>query len=449
MTLKKRSVILQAIEVSLFSLAIVGLGYIFDKSDPLLIHYEFSFLILWLAIVTLFYGLAMGLVMWTAFVVVSVFLYIDDPIFTTVLLENLAFVFLFGLFFSNLHREIDSSEIKIKYLQLRLKELTSAFFTLKISHDKLESIYITQPASFRFVISDILESCEHNTAELSATNTLKVLKKFFAVNSAMIWRVKKGNLSRVLASIGSIDTDIDKKDTLLEEALVQKKAVYLKDLEDKEQTEYIYAVPFLDKQDNVVALLIIKDIPFLFYNEDTLLKINVVFNYIWTEYKKRASLDRIQRKDDNVIRLDNNRHERQAIVDFKLEVVRLTHILDGFNMDSRIYIIATQSEYFDREIKDFLYQNESLEILDQYIDIKCGDNYVHLILFPFLSISNIHKIAKELSRDLDEIEQRSRIEIFEKGLEGQLSHSSYQGLEKKHISVKNFNALLEEFSCVK
>ena len=442
MTLKKRSVILQAIEVSLFSLVIVGLGYLFDEKDPLLIHYEFSFLILWLAVVTLFYGLAMGLVMWTAFVVVSIFLYVDDPVFTTVLLENLAFVFLFGVFFSNLHNEMDKYEIKTKYLQLRLKELTSAFFTLKISHDKLESIYITQPASFRFVISDILESCDHNTPELSAKNTLKVLKKFFGVNSAMIYRVKKESLVKSLASIGDIDTTVSKNDTMIEEALSKKKAIYLKDLEDKEQTDYIYAVPFLDKQDEVVAILIVKDIPFLFYNEDTLLKINVVFNYIWTEYKKRASLD-------ETISLENNNHERQDIVDFKLEVIRLTNILDGFGMDSRIYVVSTQSEYLDREIKDFLYQNESLEILDQYIGIKCGDNYIHFVLFPFFSIPNIHKIAKGLNHSLEEIEKRSRIEILEDELEGQLSHTSYQGLRKKHISVKNFNALLEEYHCAR
>ncbi len=66
---------------------------------------------------------------------------------------------MFGLFCaSNLHNELDKYKIKNQYLNLRLKELTNAFFTLKISHDKLESIYIIQPASIRFVISEILEA---------------------------------------------------------------------------------------------------------------------------------------------------------------------------------------------------------------------------------------------------------------------------------------------------
>ena len=448
MTLKKGSPLLQAFEVVLFAIVIVGIGYYFDEKDALLIHYDFSFLILWLAIVTLFYGLAMGLVMWTTFAGLTTFLYLEDPIFITVLLENLAFVFLFGLFFSNLHSEINKFKIQNRYFQLRLKELTSAFFTLKISHDKLESIYITQPASFRFVISEVLESCEHNTPELSAKNSLKVLKKFFAVNSAMIYRVNNGSLGRCFSSIGNIDIDVKKDDKLIEEVLSKKKAIYLKDLEEKEQTAYIYAVPFLDKRNKIVALLIVEDIPFLFYNEDTLLKVNVVFTYIWTEYKKRASLDRIEAKkeEDSVSSYEN--HEHQDIVDFKLEVARLINILDGFGIESRIYAIYTESDQVNREIQDFLYLNEELDILDQHISLKCNKQYIHFILFPFMSLPAMYQKAKNLDKKLNKIENKSKIEIIEEGLESNLSQKEFRHLQTKHLSVKNFSSLVEEYSCV-
>jgi len=447
MTLKKHSPFLHALEVILLSFTIIAIGFYINRDDPFLVHYNFSFLILWLAVVTLFYGLTMGLVMWITFGVVSIFLYTNDPIFINVLLENLAFVFLFGFFFSHLHNEIDRYQIKTKYLNLRLKELTSAFFTLKISHDKLESIYIAQPASFRFVISEILESCDHNTPELSAINTLKVLKKFFSVNSAMIWRVKEGNIVNCFSFVGNIERKVNQKDNLLQEAISQKRAIYLKDLEEKNQTAYIYAVPFLDKRNNVVALLIVEDIPFLFYNEDTLLKINVVFNYVWTEYKKRASLEKIQSKKGDILLLDKNNHEKQAIVDFKLEVLRLTNIFDDFKIDSRIYALSTTSEYLDIEIKDFFYQNELFEILDQHISLKCGENYIHFILFPFVSNPTIYKKAKTLEIALEEIESKLRISMVEDGLKYHLSDKNFEDLKKKHISVKNFRTLLMEYSC--
>jgi len=442
MTLKKRSPVLQAFEVVLFAMVILGVGYYFDKKDILLIHYDFSFLILWLAIVTLFYGLAMGLVMWITFAGLTTFLYLEDPIYITILLENLAFVFLFGLFFSNLHSEIDKSKIQNRYFQLRLKELTSAFFTLKISHDKLESIYITQPASFRFVISEVLESCEHNTPELSAKNSLKVLKKFFSVNSAMIYKVHHGSLGRCFSSIGDIDINVKKDDKLIKEVLSTKRAIYLKDLEEKEQTAYIYAVPFLDKRNKIVALLIVKDIPFLFYNEDTLLKINVVFTYIWTEYKKRASLNKIEsnREKESISIYEN--HEHQLIVDFKLEVARLINILDGFGIESRIYAISTESAKVDREIHDFIYLNEELDILDQHISLTCNNKYIHFILFPFMSLPSMYQKAKVLDKKLN------KIEVFEEGLESNLSQKEFQNLQTKHLSVKNFSSLLEEYSCV-
>jgi len=445
MTLKRQSPLVKALEVIGLSLVIVIGGSFFDKSDPLLIHYHFSFLILWLAIVTLFYGLNMGLLMWINFAIVSFFTYKDDPIFTSVLLENLFFVFLFGLFFSNLHSEMDKYKVKTNYLQLRLKELTNAFFTLKISHDKLESIYIIQPASFRFVIAEILESSEHNIPTESARNTLRILKKFFSVNSAMIWKVQKNKPYQPFASIGNIDENIDTNDKLIQEAIAQKKAIYLNDLENKEQTSYLYAVPFIDKYDTVVAILIIKEIPFLFYHEDTLLKINVVFNYIWTEYKKRASLDRIVKNQECNIALKNKNHERQDIVDFKLEVARLTNILNGFNIDSRIYVIATTNRNLHLEIADFIYNNDILEILDQSIALECKENYVHFILIPFVSNPAMHQKSKELEYAL---ENRLRKRKFSKALEQHLSTKDYESLRKKHTSVRNFNALLEEFCCV-
>jgi len=445
MTLEKKSPLIQALEVILFALIIFGVGYYISPDDALLLHHNFSFLILWLAIVTLFYGLTQGIIMWVVFTTLAVYLYKDDSILIPTLLENLFFVFLFGLFFSNLHTELDKYKIKNQYLNLRLKELTNAFFTLKISHDKLESIYIIQPASIRFVISEILEVSEDTTPKKSAENTLKILRKFFGVNSAGIYRVKRDSIQQEFATIGDM-TKPSSEDKLIQETIELKTPMHLDTLEDKEQTEYIYAIPFLDKRDRVIAILVIKDIPFLFYNKDTILKINVAFNYIWTEYKKRASLKEIEKRKK--IPPLKSKKQKQDLIDFKIEVERLTNILNGYNIDSRIYSIYTKNENLDREIRDFLYQNELFEILDQYISIKCGEKFIHFILFPFVSLPSLHSRAKTLDEELDEIESRLRVEMLEDGLKYHLSSKNFEGLRKKHVSVKLFHTLLEEYGCV-
>jgi hypothetical protein len=444
MTLEQKSPLIQTFEVLAITGTIVALGYFVNSRDPLLMHYNFSFLILWLAIVTLFYGLSMGLVMWVGFTLVSSYIYIGDSMLIFTLLENLFFVFLFGVFFSNLHNEIDKYKIKTQYLQLRLKELTNAFFTLKISHDKLESIYIIQPASIRFVISEILEANIDATPEESAKNTLKILKKFFGVNSASIYRVKRDSIQEEFASIGGMGR-VNADDKLISETILQKRGMYLDDLDDREQTKYIYAVPFLDKRDMVIAILIIQDIPFLLYNKDTILKIGVSFNYIWTEYRKRASLKEIEERRG----VPYKKYRRQDIINFKIEVERLTNILDSYNIDSRIYSIYTKNSYLNKEISDFLYQNELFEILDQYVSIRCGDRYIHFILFPLVSLPSLHSRAKTLDEELDEIEGRLRIEMLEDGLKYNLSSENFEGLRKKHISVKLFNNLFQEYGCAK
>lgn len=443
MTLKKRSPLLQSFEVTLFALIISFVGYYIDANDPLLVHYSFSFMILWLAIVTLFYGLAMGLVMWVVFGAFSAVVYGNDPHFASILLENLFFVFLYGLFFTNLQTRIEKLTIRSKYQQLRLKELTNAFFSLKISHDKLESIYITQPASFRFVISEVLENWEYATPQRSANNTLKVLEKFFMVKSATIWEVKHGSLYQELDSIGEIEHTISTHDKLIHEALLLRKAIYLTDLEEKEQTAYIYAVPFLDERENVTTILILKEIPFMFYHVDNLLKINVVFTYVWTEYQKRLSLDQIHQKQETKIVLQKHLH-RQEIVDFKLEVVRLSNILNDFDIDSRIYMVATKNAYLHESIGDYLYQNEQLSILDRYIAVQCGDRYIHFILFPFVSKSGVFKPSKDFNNAFEEIENQIKLQAIDEGIKYYLNH---EPINTKHISVKNFDELLKEYGC--
>jgi hypothetical protein len=49
--------------------------------------------------------------------------------------------------------------------------------------------------------------------------------------------------------------------------------------------------------------------------------------------------------------------------------------------------------------------------------------------------------------ELSEIENKLRVRILEDGLKYHLSEKHFDGLRKKHISVKNFNALLKEYGC--
>ena len=170
-----------------------------------------------------------------------------------------------------------------------------------------------------------------------------------------------------------------------------------------------------------------------------------MFNYIWTEYKKRASLEKIQEKDNQVLSVIN--HEQQNMVDFKLEVIRLSNIFDDFKIDSIVYALKTENKDLDKEIEDFFYQNELFEILDQHVSIQCGKNYIHFILFPFASNPTIYEKAKTLDIALTELEHKLRVNILEDGLKYHLSEQNFESLRTKYISVKNFDSLLLEYTC--
>jgi len=421
-------------EVGFIALLIIFIGYLIDNNDPLLMHYQFNALMLCLAVVTLYYGIYMGIFMWGIF---TVFLFITDstnPLLKPFLLEKLFFVILFGLFFYNYKKSLRYLKLHNDYLKTRLKEFNSSFFTLKISHDKLESTYISQPTSLQYVLSDLLNRSDHNSIKDSAIDLLNVLEKIFMVKKSMIWEVTDGKLIKLIASNGEVNKTIDRKDKLLEDALLYKNSMYLKDLKDKEQTKYIVVVPYLNDQDEITSVLIIEEIPFLFYKEDVIIKINVIFNYMSMESEKRSLVEKDYIKENQ-----NIENESQNIIDFKSEVIRLKKIKKMFDIDSRIYVLQTKNPYLHELITDYFYKNNNLKVLNQYISIQCEKNYFHFIIFPFTLNSTMSMLTKEF----DEI-----IKILQDTLEKQLGKEAYQDVLTKSIAIEYIDKVWKGFNCV-
>jgi len=433
-TLRRKLQSFHGIEVGIFIIIVMGVGYVIDRSDPLLIHYKFNLLTLWLAIITLYYGVRTGLLMWSVFFIILFYTNKNEPILIAYLLENLFFVALFGLFFHNNKKKNTYLNVYNRHLKQKLKELENSFFTLKISHDKLESMYISQPTSLRYLLSDLLNRDDYSSVESSGENLLKVLEKTFMVRSSMLWEVKDSQLSSLIASNGQVEQDIDFEDMLIVEALKHKDAMYLKDLIDKEQTKYIFTIPFLDENEEVISLLIIQDIPFLFYKEDFLLKINVMFHYLWTELQKRLMVKSVEKVESKSrVKLTEN------VIAFKSEVIRLQKIEEKFNIESRIYTVRTKSAYLHASISDYFAQNNKLTILDYCLPFQCQNHYVHFVILSFASSSNVYSLEKDFD---------SSIEAIEKALEEYLSTKNYTKIATKSINIKYFNQLWEEYECV-
>ena len=421
-------------EVGIITLLLIFIGYLIDHKDPLLMHYQFNAVILCLAVVTLYYGIYMGIFMWGIF---TTFLFIVDcnnPLLKPFLLEKLFFVILFGLFFYNYKKSLRHLKQHNNYLKTRLKEFNSSFFTLKMSHDKLESTYISQPTSLQYLLSDLLNKSSRNSIEDNAHNVLNILEKNFMVKKSMIWEVKSEKAVELIASNGEENQKLDETDKLFEEALLYKKSMYLKDLEDKEQTKYIVVIPYLNNQDEITSILVIEEIPFLFYKEEVIIKINVIFNYMLMESEKRSLVENIYKKANR-----NIKNESQNIIDFKAEVIRLQEIKNKFSIDSRIYVLETKSPYLHESISDYFYKNNNLKVLNQYISIQCKQTYFHFIIFPFTLASTINMLTKEFDE---------KIEALQYELEEQLGEEAYRDIQSKTIAIEYIDQIWKGFNCV-
>jgi len=129
--------------------------------------------------------------------------------------------------------------------------------------------------------------------------------------------------------------------------------------------------------------------------------------------------------------------ENQDLINLENRVESLTNILNGYNIDSRIYSIYTRNGDLDKEIRDFLYQ---MSYLRYWINIYqlIGDNFIHLILFPFGITSLVYTQSQTLDEELDEIEGRLRIEMLEDGFKYHLSSKTLKGLEKSMLALNYF-----------
>lgn len=399
-------------ELAIFGTIIIGIGYLADNTDPLLITGTFDFLLLWLAIITLFYGTGAGLLFWILFVIAGVSFY-ESAVYTPIILENLLFVFLFGEFFVFWNSKIDRLNGKNEYLQLRFREISNAFFTLKTSHDQLEKVYILQPASITYVISQILRD-EFDNVERFGEKTLKALHKFFHIDDAMIWRFADNKPAQFIASVGDIDKNINLSDEIMKKLFDAYRSVYLKDLKNNDDSEldYICAIPILNRNNDIETLLIIKTIPFVFYNLDNLLKVEVVFNYFWGEYQKREYLTKEHFHDE-------------LEINFRYEIRRLQELQQKFDIGSSIYVLKTSDEYCSLEIDSFI--KKGMRILDHRMYKVCKEHYIHIFLFPF--------------------EDESGVNGFEKRLVGFMGNNFYKKVERRSTNINGFEYILEWSGC--
>jgi len=274
------------IETIVITLVYISIGIYFFPKDPLILHSDIPFLSILLIVITLFNGSKHGVV---SLVLVGSMFYLDyHQDMLSLFLSHLLLVLILGQFYHYWYNKNEKSLHESAFTKKRLKELSHAFYALKISHNILEKSYALKPQSLRTSIKE-LESLYFKD-ELNYEDFLNLISKEFHLQGVAIAELKNDTFN-TLASTSKHKT-LNLKDLLVEKTLQSGEASYINQVEDMKNNLYIAIIPIKNEDDIITNLLAIENMPFLEFNQNTIINIAIIFSYfidqqkLWKEIKE-------------------------------------------------------------------------------------------------------------------------------------------------------------------
>lgn len=381
-------------ETIVIVLLYLSLGYSIDSKDICILHSDISFLMILLAVITLFHGfengiLAMSIIAFAMWYFYETFDYIE-------FLMALMMTMLYSQFNYFWTKKIKNAEDLSEYRGIKLDELTKAFYTLKISHEQLEKNYVVKPMSIRNSIEHILDSNRKILNDETIIDKTKgyydqfmqLLEKSFNVDSAVILYIEdsfdKDGLI-IPARMDEQDTKLvfstrcDKtmqlqtllKDYLIDEVLAHMVPIYVSDeygtpsFESDSNSQFIAAIPSI-QEGRVVSILAIESMPFMAFNRENLTSITILLEYFTIEVRNKNILDEL----DEISIVPNE--------NFRFEYARMSYLYKNYNVNSIILVLRIDNEL--QSVQLFEKIKKMLRSLDM-VDILQNNGMYYLILF--------------------------------------------------------------------
>jgi hypothetical protein len=378
---------LETVILVLFS---IGVGYLIDPNDICFLNAEVSYILVLLSIITLFHGfengmLALGILAVTIWIFYDTFEYVE-------FLVALMMTLIFSEFHYYWTKKINEAKMSAEYKDMKLDELSNAFYSLKISHDQLEKNYVVKPMSVRNSIEKIIKSEDKlkNIKDIDErnkifySNFLLLLEKSFNVNRALIIFKKNSaaddnviDADETLVSYTTVcenyDNDAIINDYLVDKSINSAKPVYISDKNgdpdnyNPDESNFIASIPSI-QNDKIKAVLVIKMMPFMAFNRENLTSISILLEYVTMEITQNNFL--------------NTNHELDMITDtkFRYEYFRLKYFNKKYNVSSIILVLKIDNELRFRRVYEKV--KRMLRSLDMVSDVHANGFHYITLLFP-------------------------------------------------------------------
>jgi len=410
---------------TLFLIAIFLIsGYFFSPDDICLTQKDVPYLLILLAIVTLFHGFESGILALGIIAFVMWFFYESFPYVH--FLVNLLMVMIFSEFHYFWTKQIKELKTTNEYTTTKLDELANAFYSLKISHDQLEKNYVLKPMSIRSAIEEILHHDREQDVQDESfyfSDFLALLEKSFHLQGGFILYAKGESKDEYLTQENSHITYSSTSETytkeeifkeyLVDKAINYKQAVYVSDDEGNptlkkklEDSNFLAAIPVVYNK-KILALLVIEKMPFLAFNRENLISLAILFEYLLITALK----EKLLKQSKQLLFIQ----ERE----FRYEYIRTSMLHQKYNVTSTLMVFKIKNEI--QSVKIFekaQHMLRSLDILTQYKSPK--GLYFILFLFPLndkaAAIGFLNRLLSNLEDERDKKFEHMLFRVYEEEL---------------------------------
>ena len=371
------------VEIFIFFAAVVIAGYFLNKHNPLGLKGTVNYFLIFLTVITLFYGIAAGLISLILSLPVLLYFYPSFP--THFFLFNLLMVLVFGEFYFYWNRNVKKAEEKSEYVEEKFNELRKNFYFLKLSFDQIEKSYVTKQVTVRGMMQDIKKLFAYG--EKPYSEMVNILSQLFKIERASLFIKNKSD--EKYEDVGDIGEPVkfELNDYLLEESFREKTLTYLPSLLKKDEnkhSEYLAVIPVFNS-DNLEAVFLIKDIAFVEYNKENLLLIYLFMFYFFENLKNVKGLSNKTKKFIEIFDID-----------FLLEIERLHKIWEKFKIESSIVAFYVKNDKYSKDFYSIM--EDRVRNLDM---IEAVDNYkIAIVMLPFTPKSGCKSFVSRVNRGI-------------------------------------------------
>jgi len=377
-------------EISIIFLLSILAAYFLVGSLNFIESKDFNFLYIIVLIISLFYGIVAGIVIDIMYIIFAYFYFDKFPFYFS--LNSLMIVIVGGEFNFYWKLRISYLDNKIDYLESKLREIGRASLFTKLSHDFLEESYLSKPYTLRSVVLDVVKNDNIEDFLLFLSKKFN-LKKFAYIEGKKIHPFE-------------MDENIDFNDRVIKKMYEKNDITYIKDVK---KSNYLASIPIFDLKDNLKAYIVIKEIPFIYFNEENLMAVQLSSNYFYIKKEDYKFIKKI--KKSPLCKYISC----ETLKEFSL----LYTLYKNTNAKSSLILLDVEKAYTET-VANFL--TKSLRMLDFYERISLKEREVFLICLPLTNKIGAGYFLERIFNTLTFIDRNKQFNI--------LSIENYKSLKK-------------------